>query len=154
MDPAYYNPWIVIRWLQQSIKESDFHHSVLNYTSVITREDFASDTETVRKKINQWVEDKTKNKIQDLLQSGSVSSSTKMVLVNAIYFKGNWLTEFDKSKTQKDTFTLESNETVQADMMTLKAEFSHGYFKDVQARVLKVRYLISLIEIKTIKSFF
>ena len=71
-----------------------------------------------------------------------------MVLVNAIYFKGNWLTEFDKSKTQKDTFTLESNETVQADMMTLKAEFSHGYFKDVQARVLKV----SLIEIKTIKN--
>ena len=77
-----------------------------------------------------------------------------MVLVNAIHFKGNWLTEFDKSKTQKNTFTLESNETVQADMMTLKAEFSHGYFKDVQARVLKVRYLISLIEIKTIKSFF
>ena len=136
------------------ICKPDFHHSVLNYTSVIAREDFASDTETVRKKINQWVEDKTKNKIQDLLQSGSVSSSTKMVLVNAIYFKGNWLTEFDKSKTQKDTFTLESNETVQADMMTLKAEFSHGYFKDVQARVLKVRYLISLIEIKTIKSFF
>ena len=62
--------------------------------------------------------------------------------------------EFDKSKTQKGTFTLESNETVQTDMMTLKAEFSHGYFKDVQARVLKVRYLISLIEIKTIKSFF
>ena len=64
-----------------------------------------------------------------------------MVLVNAIYFKGNWLTEFDKSKTQKDTFTLESNETVQADMMTLKAEFSHGYFKDVQARVLKVSHI-------------
>ena len=137
-DPVYYNPRIVIRWLRQSIIEPDFHYSVLNYTSVITREDFASDTETVRKKINQWVEDKTKNKIQDLLQSGSVSSNTKLVLVNAIYFKGNWLTEFDKSKTQKNTFTLESNETVQADMMTLKAEFSHGYFKDVQARVLKV----------------
>ena len=67
-----------------------------------------------------------------------------MVLVNAIYFKGNWLTEFDKSKTQKDTFTLESNETVQADMMTLKAEFSHGYFKDVQARVLKVFFFLFL----------
>ena len=112
--------------------------------SAITREDFATNLEYVRNKINDWVEAKTKNKIQDLLQPGSISSSTKMVLVNAIYFKGNWLTEFDKSKTQKDAFNLKFGdnggviESVQTDMMTVKAEFFHGYFKDVQARVLKV----------------
>ncbi len=52
--------------------------------------DFVNKAEEVRTRINQWVENKTRNKITDLLPSGSVSSSTKIVLVNAVYFKGTY----------------------------------------------------------------
>ena len=52
--------------------------------------DFASNSNEARIKINNDVLDLTNEKIKDLLGPGSVTPNTKMILVNAVYFKGDW----------------------------------------------------------------
>ncbi|XP_015332562.1 serpin B6-like [Marmota marmota marmota] len=66
--------------------------------------DFLNATEESRKHINTWVAKKTEDKITELLSPGSLNTNTKLVLVNAIYFKGNWDKQFDKELTQERPF--------------------------------------------------
>ncbi len=68
--------------------------------------DFKSHHEEARLKINQWVEDKTQDKITNLLHSGDLTSLTRLVLVNAIYFKGQWAKPFEAQATRNDMFHL------------------------------------------------
>lgn len=68
--------------------------------------------------INKWVEEKTKGKIKDLI--GDLSPESAMILVNAIYFKADWLYQFEKSQTKEDKFTLENGQQVPIQMMFSK----------------------------------
>ena len=70
------------------------------YGSGLEKLNFKTDFEGSRKIINSWVEEMTKDRIKDLLPSGSVNSSTKLILTNAIYFKADWLYKFDEKKTR------------------------------------------------------
>ncbi|NXU51825.1 SPB6 protein, partial [Turnix velox] len=74
------------------------------YHAGLEQTDFAGASEDARKQINDWVEERTEGKIQNLLVKGIVNSMTRLVLVNAIYFKGNWEKEFNKSSTQEMPF--------------------------------------------------
>ena len=74
-------------------------------------------SEQSRTEINQWVEEQTNKKIQELIPQGSINASTKLILVNAIYFKGDWDVKFDKSSTRKGDFYVSPTQTVQTDMM-------------------------------------
>ncbi|KAA0201911.1 hypothetical protein HAZT_HAZT004889 [Hyalella azteca] len=62
--------------------------------------DFGGQTEAVRQEINQAVEEATKNKIKNLIPEGILDALTRLVLVNAVYFKGLWTKQFDKARTQ------------------------------------------------------
>jgi serpin B len=73
-----------------------------SYGAGLRQVDFARHSEEARQKINHWVEDKTKDKIKDLLHRGDIDARTRMVLVNAIYFKADWQHPFNKQDTQKD----------------------------------------------------
>ena len=53
--------------------------------------------------INTWTADQTNQKIQDLLPAGSVTPDTRLVLTNAVYFKGDWLSAFKPDLTAKRT---------------------------------------------------
>ena len=75
--------------------------------------------------INQWVKEQTNQKIQDLIGPESISSMTKLILVNAIYFKGDWQVKFDKSKTRKGDFHVSPTKTIQTDMMFSKKEYAY-----------------------------
>ena len=89
--------------------------------------DFVTDYDNSRQKINEWVEAKTNNKIQELLPQGSVNANTKMILVNAIYFKGDWLYQFDKQNTnQSGEFILQSGDVIQVPMMKIEASLQSG----------------------------
>ncbi|MFH1895021.1 MAG: serpin family protein [archaeon] len=105
------------------------------YSAEFTNMDFVNKTEESRKTINSWVEEKTNNKIKNLIPQGSIDSLTRMVLTNAIYFKGDWETQFDKTKTKKEDFKVNETTTVQADMMSLKKgeeEFNYGETEELQ----------------------
>ena len=103
----------------------------------IVRNDFNSEVAEVnfkRKKkaartINRWVEKETREKIKNLIRPDMVDESTRVVLVNAIYFKANWAKEFDKRSTQKKQFhTKAVKEELLVPMMTMKDYFYVSYF--------------------------
>ncbi len=75
-----------------------------SYGGGLERMDFVHDSEGSRKAINAWVEKKTEEKIKDLLAPPDIDRLTVLVLANAIYFKGDWETQFDKKLTAKDLF--------------------------------------------------
>lgn len=89
----------------------------LNYGAGIRLSDFINKPEPTRKEINDWVNDQTKEKIQNLLPEGTVNPDTRMVLVNAIYFKADWLDQFDANDTRDLPFTLLDGSKVNAPMM-------------------------------------
>ncbi len=68
--------------------------------------DFKRDPEAARARINRWVEQQTNDRIRELLAQGTVTPCTVLVLTNAVYFKGNWADEFNKSRTKEADFTL------------------------------------------------
>ena len=79
--------------------------------------DFKGDPEGERKKINAWVEQQTNNRIRDLMPAGSIDAVTRLVLTNAIYFKGEWATPFDESSTKEEDFLTRRGTKVRAAMM-------------------------------------
>jgi serpin B len=86
------------------------------FDGAIANVDYAA-PETARKTINDWVETITHKRIVELLPVGSIDESTRLVLTNAIYFKGSWVTEFDKKETRKTIFHTAPKTVVNADFM-------------------------------------
>lgn len=77
----------------------------LNYGAGVDTLDYATDPEGSRETINTWVEDRTEDRIQDLLPAGSIRPSTVAVLTNALYFKAPWAVPFETGLTADGTFT-------------------------------------------------
>ena len=77
-----------------------------NYQASVEQADFVAAAEAVRGEINHWVAERTKDKIQDILPPGSLNDLTRLVLANAIYFKGLWKEPFDRSETSMQPFYL------------------------------------------------
>ncbi|XP_022225658.2 uncharacterized protein LOC111076265 [Drosophila obscura] len=93
--------------------------------------------------INKWVLDQTNGEIVDLLSPNSLTSDVMAVLVNAIYFKGEWQSKFDANDTQEANFWVTAEETVPVQMMSQTGDFKVGYFNDLQAGVIELPYLNS-----------
>ncbi|XP_037012285.2 plasminogen activator inhibitor 2 [Artibeus jamaicensis] len=102
--------------------------------------DFLECAEGARKKINFWVETQTKGKISNLLPEGSVDSGTKMVLVNAVYFKGKWKTAFEKKLNGLYPFRVNSTQQKPVRMMYLRETLNIGYIEDLKAQILELPY--------------
>ncbi|XP_052584406.1 serpin B9-like [Peromyscus californicus insignis] len=119
-----------------TFKESclQFYHSELEQLS------FVKAAEESRKHINTWVSKQTEGKIPELLSGGSVDSETRLVLVNALYFKGKWQKEFDKECTREMPFKINQREKRPVQMMYQEDIFKHAYVKEVQAQVLVMPY--------------
>lgn len=79
--------------------------------------DIAGDTEGARKRINGWVEDRTEHRIKDLIPKGVLDSQTRLVLTNAIYFRGAWTVPFSESSTRDEKFTRADGGSVNVRMM-------------------------------------
>jgi len=86
--------------------------------------DFAKSKEA-RKKINDWVEEKTHDKIKDLIKPPIPDRLTSLILTNAIYFKGSWYNPFEKKKTINDDFYLSKDVIVQVPMMSQKSDYRY-----------------------------
>ncbi len=88
--------------------------------------DFVAEPEESRLTINEWVEERTNERIKDLFPAGSIDADVRLVLTNAIYFKGDWLYEFDEEATSVEDFYVTPSETVGADMMSLHGSFNYA----------------------------
>lgn len=109
-----------------------------HYSTAITPLDYANAAEPARKTINDWVEDKTSGKITDLIAPGVLNSNTRLVLVNAIYFKGDWASQFKSEATRNQPFHLSGGKTGEVPMMFQKLEF--GYRENADLQVLELPY--------------
>jgi len=101
--------------------------------------DFEKQTEKARKTINNWVEEKTRNKIKELILPLDLTSLTTLVLTNAIYFKGYWLSQFKKENTKNTSFKLITGEEVDSPMMYQKSKFN--YCENNTVQILEMPYI-------------
>ncbi|XP_064017151.1 serpin B6-like isoform X1 [Pogoniulus pusillus] len=111
------------------------------YHAGLEQTDFVNAWEESAKQINAWVEEKTEGKIQNLLAKGMLDSQTRLVLVNAIYFKGRWEKEFSKEKTVEMPFHISENETKPVQMMRKKDKFNMTYIGDFETKILELPYV-------------
>jgi serpin B len=109
------------------------------YGGQLTEVDFVRAVEASRKTINTWVEKQTKDKIKDLIPAGVLDSMTRLVLTNAIYFKGNWARQFKKNQTQDGPFILADGRKVETPMMNQTAQF--GYMETDILQCLELPYV-------------
>lgn len=100
------------------------------YNSLTKSIGFSENAEKARKTINNFVAEKTKQMIKNLLPEGVITKETQMILTNTIYFKADWEKNFDKKNTQEKDFWLTSTEKKKAKMMYQKNRFSGGIFEN------------------------
>lgn len=93
--------------------------------------------EEARLKINGWVEDRTKDRIKDLIPEGVLSAKSRLVLTNAIYFKGTWSREFKEKATRPAPFYSPQGE-IKAPLMSQEAVF--GFMQDETVQMLEMTY--------------
>jgi serpin B len=103
------------------------------YGANATSLDFINNPEGSRETINRWVEVKTEEKIRDLLPPGSIDPLTRLVITNAIYFKGTWVERFDPAETMEEEFRVGPNETVTVPMMHGKTIYPYAETDTFQA---------------------
>jgi serpin B len=110
-----------------------------SYDGRLNEVDFVRAAEEARKTINSWVEKKTNGKIKNLISQGVLNSMTRLVLTNAIYFKGNWAQQFKENRTQDAPFTLADGQKTDVAMMNQKADF--GYMETDTFQALELPYV-------------
>lgn len=90
--------------------------------------------------MNKWVEDKTHDKIKDLISPDDLDEYTRAVLINAIYFHGQWVKQFDEYSTRKRAFYLNAKDHVETDMMEITESFNYYESPDLNAKFLELPY--------------
>jgi serpin B len=109
------------------------------YGGHLERVNFVQAAEKARQTINAWVGKQTNGKIKDLIGPGLLDRMTRLVLTNAVYFKGTWVSQFQKEGTRDEPFTLLGGGKVQVPMMNQQAGFAYGEADGLQ--VLEMPYV-------------
>jgi len=103
-----------------------------NYGAGLRELDFESNPERARRAINEWVADRTRGKITDLLSPSAITAMTRLVLTNAVYFRANWETEFREENTEEATFTALSGTQRTVPMMSQSETFRYAAISGYQ----------------------
>jgi serpin B len=138
-------------WGQQgfNFEQAFLDRIALNYGAGIYTVDFAANPEPARTAINDWVEEETKEKITDLIPPDAITPLTRLVLANAIYFKGSWFHPFDQGLTQPGPFTTLEGDAISVEMMKLFDEhllyLREGEFQAVSLPYLSRDFAMTMI---------
>jgi len=108
-----------------------FHEAFLdilaeNYGAGLSLLDFFTAPDTSRIAINDWVAEQTRDRIKDLIPPGAISSFTRLVLTNAIYFKASWLEPFDEDRTSNQPFNLLAGDQITVETMRQTTEYGYA----------------------------
>ncbi len=106
------------------------------YAATASAVDFKKAAEAARLTINEWVEDRTKGRIPDLLPPGQLTPLVRLVLTSAVYFHGRWDQQFDPKKTRAKQFHLAAGlrgAKISVPMMQLTGTFGYGAFQGLRA---------------------
>ncbi len=112
-----------------------------DYSARVTNLDFIKETELSRTTINEYIEKQTEEKIKDLIPQGVLGPLTRLVITNAIYFKGDWKFQFEKEKTKEMDFHVSLDETVKTEMMFMEIDDTKfNYFEDDDLEIIELPY--------------
>jgi len=130
-------------WVQQDYQLLGEYLSTVEkyYGGKAANLDFAKEAEKSRQTINTFIEEQTDNKIKDLIPQGVLDASTRLILTNAIYFKGTWTWEFDKSDTREQDFRITPTNIVKTPMMHMKNDKAKFNYADTGGlQILELPY--------------
>lgn len=113
-----------------NIRESFLNNLTTYFHTQMFLEDFVNNGAKAVNDINSWVAEKTHHKIEKLVDN--IDAATKVILMNAIYFKGTWHYEFDKNKTKIETFRVNEKMGLGVPMMHTTAHLNWASFSDGQ----------------------
>eukprot|EP01018_Ginkgo_biloba_P024080 Gb_00302 [translate_table: standard] len=107
-------------WVEQSMGLKPIFKQITSrhYFTEARPVDFVNKANASREEVNKWAAHETKGKIQEVLPDGSVDASTRLILANALYFKGKWEEPFKSSDTTESCFYLLNGGSVQVPTMT------------------------------------
>ena len=127
-------------WIQQDFEllEQFLDTVKEHYDAGLFQVNFAGATEEARVQINNWVEEYTNGKIKNLLAPGVLTALTRLVLTNAIYFKGDWAIQFEEESTKEEPFCVTPEHEVPVLMMTQTNTFKYG--EDDLIQILQMPY--------------
>jgi len=127
-------------WAQKGYQFLDEFFRIVqqSYQADLKQVDFSSAAESARQAINAWVEQQTNEKIKDLLPPKVLNALTRLVLVNAIYFKGFWDNQFKSRDTREMEFWLLTEIAVKVPMMHQEHQF--GYWENDWLQIIEMPY--------------
>ncbi|XP_034107433.1 antichymotrypsin-2-like isoform X3 [Drosophila albomicans] len=109
------------------------------FLSAVEPVDFSKNVEAAGK-INTWVEQRTNNLIKNLISPSALGQDSRLVLINAIHFKGNWVHQFPEHMTHNEPFHLNDADSIEVPMMNLKKRFRYANLGDLDATALELPY--------------
>ncbi|XP_019893095.1 serine protease inhibitor 42Dd isoform X6 [Musca domestica] len=123
-------------------------HAIKPEYAAVTKQKFHAAAESINfaenvaaaNKINKWVEEKTAGKISDLIPADALDADTRLILLNALHFKGEWQEKFDPEDTKEDDFWLNETESTKVQFMRKQSEFRFGYLPDYECEALEIPY--------------
>ena len=127
-------------WIQRDFIILDSYKEVISkyYCGKVENIDFKNNPDKAREIINNWIKKETEGKISELIPKNGVNDMTRLVITNAIYFKGRWERGFDKDKTYDEDFWINKDKKAKVKMMTTKGLFN--YAEDAKFQVLELPY--------------
>ena len=129
-------------WCQQDYRFTDAFLNLVrtSYRAEARQVDFIHSALAASDEINNWVGKKTNGKIKDVVEPGQFTDLTRLVLCDAIYFKGKWQLPFKVSDTKPAPFHVTTNKTVTAQMMYQTAHFKMARSDDSSVELLELSY--------------
>ncbi|VIO89955.1 serpin, putative [Brugia malayi] len=126
-----------------SVKESFQRVLSFYYSETLHKFSFGQRNELVQQ-INNWISSETNNKVRNMITENSITKDTRMLLMNAIHFKGTWAVQFIDFATKQKPFHISENETKLVPMMA-KSD-TVPYYEDDSVQVIKLPYIGDEVE--------
>lgn len=122
--------------------KEEYKKTVLNYADndILKQVDFKNNAHIEENNINQWVSKITREKINNLIPSGTLSSQTKSVLVNALYFKSEWLYTFNKNQTEEKNFFISDEKNKKIPFMKTTQKNGILFYQNENIKVIELPY--------------
>ena len=127
-------------WLENTYPLSPSYIELNNraYNAPVKLMDFINKPEDQRLTINNWVARKTEDKILDLIPQGAINTDTRLVLTNAIYFKGDWKYQFKEKRTKERAFYMSASSKKKTPFMNMSGAFD--YFENESYKMVRLPY--------------
>ena len=129
-------------WCQQDYRFANNFLDLVraHYDGEVRQMDFKHSAQAAGSEINEWVEGKTKGKIKGAIGPRQITPDTRLILCNAIYFKGKWQNQFKTRETKPMDFYVNTNQTVTVPMMRQTSQFRMTYNDDGSVEMLELPY--------------